>query len=164
MVTAKGTVRVSPNFWKTLVPENLLALPRVKGVIKDIMMDPNLILNFEPSYTLASKVLAHANEVIKAIPNNCLFKIGQTSHPAHRWNNEGYGYKHYSDPWTLLPIWCNMRILGILAYGESAGFMEAALIAAWCSHPCCANDASGGEAVCKTDGPFFVYIVVSHPR
>ena len=161
MVTSNGRRLVSPNYWKTLVPEGLLYLPRLQQAMKDIMQEADVTVDWA-SFSLASKILEHANGIIRGLPSHCLFKIGQTFRPVHRWSNEEYGYKHTFDQCTLLPLWSKMRLVGILANGESAGFMEAALISAWSSHPKCLNRAAGGEGVSRQDGPFFVYVVVSH--
>ena len=163
MKTSMGTKLVSPNYWKTLVPPALVQLPGIMEAIQPIMLESDVALDVTP-FTLASKVLDHANTVIRGFPSHCLFKIGQTCRPVHRWTNRQYGYKHACDQWTLLPLWSKMRIVGVLAHGESAGFMEAALISAWSCDSRCLNQAGGGEAVAKQEGPFFVYVVVSHSR
>ncbi|CAE7360270.1 cpt [Symbiodinium microadriaticum] len=117
---------VSDNYWKLQVPKHLAELPRMKGVIQDIMAQPALKLDLLPSQTLASKILERAHIVIRGLPDNCCFKIGLTSNPAHRWCNKEYGYQH-----TSKPCWASMRIVGVLASGEAAGFLEAALIDRW---------------------------------
>ena len=124
--------------------------------MREIMAEPGVRLSFMPSNVLASKVLEHAHLVIRGLPSQSQFKIGQTVDPAHRWNNPQYGYKA-----SRYPSWNVMKVLGVLVHGETAGFLEAALISAWSSHPACLNDAGGGEAVSKQEGPFFVYVVVS---
>ena len=124
--------------------------------MREIMAEPGVRLSFMPSNVLASKVLEHAHLVIRGLPSQSQFKIGQTIDLAHRWNNPQYGYKA-----SRYPSWNVMKVLGVLVHGETAGFLEAALISAWSSHPACLNDAGGGEAVSKQEGPFFVYVVVS---
>ena len=54
-----------------------------------------------------------------------------------------------------------MRIIGILASGEAAGFLEAALIDRWQRDNRCQNSATGGEGISLQEGPFCVYVVVS---
>ena len=124
--------------------------------MRGVMADPDIRLSLLPSNVLASKILAHAHTVLEGLPLRCCFKIGQTVNPVHRWQNPEFGYKHSRNP-----AWHIMKILGVVAHGESAGFLEAALIHAWSSHPSCWNEAGGGEASSKQDGPFFVYVVVS---
>ena len=129
----------------------------MQTVIQEIMQEPAVRLSFLSSNILAHKILDHAHAVIKGLPPQCQFKIGQTVHPVHRWQNPAYGYKV-----SRCPIWSIMKVVAVLAHGESAGFLEAALISAWSSHPACVNEAGGGEAVSKQlQGPFFVYVVVS---
>ncbi|CAE7848651.1 cpt, partial [Symbiodinium sp. KB8] len=66
---------VSDNYWKLRVPKHLAELPRMKGVIQDIMAEPALKLDLLPSQTLASKILERAHIVIRGLPDNCCFKI-----------------------------------------------------------------------------------------
>ena len=146
---------VSDNYWKLRVPKHLAELPRTKGVIQDIMAEPALKLDLLPSQTLASKILERAHVVIRGLPDNCCFKIGLTSNPAHRWCNRDYGYQH-----TKKPCWTSMRIVGFLASGEAAGFLEAALIDRWQLDARCLNSASGGEGLSCQEGPWSVYVVV----
>ena len=150
--TCEGRQIVSPNYWKLLVPEPLLYLPRFEEVMRGVMADLDIRLSFLPSNLLASKILAQAHAVLQGLPGKCCFKIG----PLHRWQNPAFGYKHSRNP-----LWHIMKLLGVVAHGESAGFLEAALISAWASHPSCLNEAGGGEAISKQEGPFFVYVVVS---
>ena len=111
-----STVRfVSDNYWKLRVPKHLAELPRLKGLIQDIMAEPCLKLDLLPSQTLASKILERANLVIRGLASNSCFKIGLTSNPVHRWSNDGYGYLHSSNP-----SWNEMRIVALLASGEAA--------------------------------------------
>ena len=49
-----------------------------------------------------------------------------------------------------------MRIIGILASGEAAGFLEAALIDRWQRDNRCQNSATGGEGISLQEGPFCV--------
>ena len=147
---------VSDNYWKLRVPKHLAELPRLKGLIQDIMADPSLKLDLLPSQSLASHILERANQVIRALSASANFKIGLTSNPVHRWHNTGYGYVHSSNP-----CFTEMRILGILASTEGAAFMEASLIDKWQSHHRCLNKATGGEGVPSyhVEGPFCVYAV-----
>lgn len=131
-------------------------LPRLKGLIQDIMAEPCLKLDLLPSQTLASKILERANLVIRGLASNSCFKIGLTSNPVHRWSNDGYGYLHSSNP-----SWNEMRIVALLASGEAAGFLEAALIDRWQRDHRCQNSATGGEGISTQEGPFCVYVVVS---
>lgn len=152
-----STVRfVSDNYWKLRVPKHLAELPRLKGLIQDIMAEPCLKLDLLPSQTLASKILERANLVIRGLASNSCFKIGLTSNPVHRWSNDGYGYLHSSNP-----SWHEMRIVALLASGEAAGFLEAALIDRWQRDHRCQNSATGGEGISTQEGPFCVYVVVS---
>ena len=126
--------------------------------MRGVMADPDIRLSFLPSNLLASKILAQAHPVLQGLPGKCYFKRGQTVDPLHRWQNPAFGYKYC---YSRNPLWHIMKILGVVAHGESAGFLEAALISAWASHPSCLNEAGGGEAISKQEGPFFVYVVVS---
>ena len=54
-----------------------------------------------------------------------------------------------------------MKVVAVLQHGESAGFLEAALIFSWQQDCRCCNRAGGGESVLKEDGPCFVYVVVA---
>ena len=125
--------------------------------MRGIMADPDIRLSFLPCNLLANRVLQHANAVVAGLPADCCFKIGQTVDPANRWQNADYGYKSSRNPG-----WKVMKILAAVAHGESAGFLEAALILNWSAHPSCLNEAGGGEAISKQEGPFFVYVVVSN--
>ena len=147
---------VSLNYWKVLAPKHLVGMPRLPGLMCEIMADPSIHLDVVPSDTLASKILAHAQTVIQGLPAQCQFKIGQTLNPVHRWANAEYGYRH-----VCKPRWSCVRILAILAHGEAAGFLEAALISNWHADARCQNSARGGEAVSRQEGPCFVYVVVS---
>ncbi|CAE7260691.1 cpt [Symbiodinium sp. CCMP2592] len=138
---------VSDNYWKLRVPKHLAELPRLKGLIQDIMAEPCLKLDLLPSQSLASKILERANLVIRGLASSSYFKIGLTSNPVHRWSNDGYGYLHSSNP-----SWNEMRIVGILASGEAAGFLEAALIDRWQRDNRCTNSASGGEGISTQEG------------
>ena len=71
---------VSDNYWKLRVPKHLAELPRLKGLIQDILADPALKLDLLPSQTLASHILERANIVIRGLSPNAYFKIGLTSH------------------------------------------------------------------------------------
>ena len=152
-----GTQRLaSRNYWKSLVPANLHGLPGLSAVMNEVLAHPCIKLEVLPTTVLASKLLNHANNLIRAVPVESKFKIGLTVHPVHRWQNPQYGYNRE----TSL-VWSKMRLVCILQYGESAGMMEAALIQAWASDHRCVNEAGGGESVLKQAGPFFIYVVVS---
>ena len=153
--TGSAVKYISDNYWKLRVPKHLAELPRMKGVIQDIMAQPALKLDLLPSQTLASKILERAHIVIRGLPDNCCFKIGLTSNPVHRWCNTEYGYQH-----TSKPCWASMRIVGILAPGEAAGFLEAAPIDRWQLDARCLNSATGGEGLSCQEGPWCVYVVV----
>ena len=145
---------VSPNYWKTLVPNHLLHLPGLESRIKAIMRHSSIQLDIQACNILASKVLGHAHSVIKGLPGHCRFKCGLTVDPIHRWENPSYGHKQEAS-------WAAMRIVGLLAHGEAAAFLEAALVSSWAHCSQCMNRAGGGEAVSQQPGPFFVYVVVS---
>ena len=147
---------VSPNYWKILVPKHLLSLPRLQEEMKEIMRDPDIGIEVVPSYVLASKILQHAHNVVQNLVQRHQIKIGLTAHPVHRWRNPGYGYRSVSSP-----RWCGMKILAVTEHGEAASFLEASLILTWACNPQCLNQATGGEGVSKTEGPFFVYAVFS---
>ena len=149
---------VSSNYWKLLVPKHLHDLPRLPDVMKAILMEPDITLEIQPSLGLASKVLQNAQRVLHDLPKQSCFKIGQTSHPVHRWGNIDYGYKH-----SRQTQWRTLKIIAVVAHGETAGFVEATLISAWCSDIRCLNVAGGGEGISRQEGPFFIYAVVSHP-
>ena len=151
----KGCPRlVSSNYWKLLVPKHLHYLGRLPEAMKNIMEEADISLEIHPCHVLASRVLEQAHQCVRAL-QGC-FKIGQTSDPVHRWANSNYGYKH-----SVHPRWQALKILAVVAHGEAAGFLEAALISTWSSDPRCLNVAGGGEAISKQEGPFFVYAVVS---
>ena len=120
------------------------------------MAEPAIKLDIVPSHALASRILENANSIIKGLSPQSYFKIGQTTNPVHRWCEAEYGYKQSSNV-----RWLEMRVVGILAHGEAAGFLEAALISQWYSEPRCLNEAHGGEAVSKQEGPFCVYVAVA---
>ena len=148
---------VSDNYWKLRVPKHLAELPRLKGLIQDIMADPSVKLELLPKQTLASHILQRANIVIRSLSDvGAYFKIGLSSNPVHRWRNTGYGYVHSTNP-----CFAEMKVVGILASTEGAAFMEASLIDKWQSHPRCLNKATGGEGVPSyhVEGPFCVYVV-----
>ena len=152
----KGCPRlVSSNYWKLLVPKHLHYLGRLPELMKNIMEEPDISLEIRSCHALASRVLEQAHQCIRAL-QGC-FKIGLTSDPVHRWSNSNFGYKH-----SLRPRFQGLKIIGVVAHGEAAGFLEAALISAWSSDPRCLNVAGGGETISRQEGPFFVYAVVSN--
>ena len=146
----------STNYWKCLVPAPLHDLKALGDIMNAVLAEQAVRVEVLPKTVLASKILSHANAVIRAVPENIVFKIGITTHPVHRRNNPDFGYKH-----SLFPQWDCLKILAIMQHGESAGIFEASLIETWAGHPCCLNEAGGGESVLKLSGPSFVYVVVA---
>ena len=45
---------------------------------------------------------------------------------------------------------------------QNADYGYKSSILNWSTHPSCLNEAGGGEAISKQEGPFFVYVVVSN--
>ena len=144
----------SGNYWKVCVPKTFLAMPALHEVMKEVCTEQAVEMHILPHVLLASKLLEHANNVIRSLPVDCYFKVGLTMHPSRRWRHPQYGY-------SLDVMWTCMKVVAVLVHGESAGILEAALIATWKSDPRCLNKAAGGEAVAHKDGPFFVYVVVT---
>lgn len=142
----------SVNYWKTYVPKSLHDMPGLASAMNDVLCHPDIHLRVLPAAILASKLFAHANEVIGVLAAEKQFKIGLTRSPLHRWENPAYGYK-------LEGRWCSMFVICILQHGESAGIMESALILMWGSNPRCTNEAPGGESVSPEPGPWFIYVV-----
>ena len=147
---------VSGNYWKLLVPKHLLHMPRLPGLMSEIMAEPAVRFDVVAGNALASKVLQNAQAVIRSLPTKRFFKIGLSLNPVHRWCNLEYGYQN-----SISPHWSQMRVLAMLEHGEAAGFVEAALVASWQADSRCLNSAHGGEAVAKQEGPFCVYVVVA---
>ena len=126
------------------------------AVMRTLLADPQIHVDFL-TCQLASKILKHAYARIHhLISTSVKFKIGLTADPCHRWRHAAHSYCLEKPR-----IFQSMKLLAILEHGEAAAMLEAALIATFISHEACLNVAEGGESICKIDGPFFVYVVVS---
>ena len=156
MVDGRREQLVSANYYKTLIPVPLQNLPRLQSVMRTLLADPQIHVDFL-TCQLASKILKHAYARIHhLISTSVKFKIGLTADPCHRWRHAAHSYCLEKPR-----IFQSMKLLAILEHGEAAAMLEAALIATFISHEACLNVAEGGESICKIDGPFFVYVVVS---
>ena len=156
MVDGRREQLVSANYYKTLTPVPLQNLPRLQSVMRTLLADPQIHVDFL-TCQLASKILKHAYARIHhLISTSVKFKIGLTADPCHRWRHAAHSYCLEKPR-----IFQSMKLLAILEHGEAVAMLEAALIATFISHEACLNVAEGGESISKIDGPFFVYAVVS---
>lgn len=157
MIDGQRQQLVSANYYKMLVPAALHGLPRLEAVMRSILQDPQILLEFSASHQLASKVLSHAVARIRNLISLSLtYKIGLTYDPAQRWRFADHAYCRQSPR-----SFATMRLLAVVEHGETAAFIEASLIASFREHSGCKNIAGGGETTAKIQGPFFVYAVAS---
>ena len=157
MVNGRREQLVSANYYKTLVPAALHLMPRLEPVMRAVLQDPTILIEFSPTNQLASRVLSHAEGRIRMLHSSSLtYKIGLTADPAYRWRKAEHAYCR-----EIPKTFATMRLLAILEYGESAAYLEASLISTFNVHPACKNIAAGGESASKMEGPFFVYAVAS---
>ncbi|CAE7615832.1 cpt [Symbiodinium sp. CCMP2592] len=147
MVDGRREQLVSANYYKTLIPVALQNLPRLQSVMRTVLADPQIHVDFL-TCQLASKILEHAYTRIRhLISTSVKFKIGQTADPSHRWRRAAHSY--------LLEkprVFRSMKLLAIFEHGEAAAMLEAALIATFISHEACLNVVLGGESISKIDG------------
>ena len=157
MVDGHREQLVSTNYYKMLAPASLHWMPRLEPVMRAVLQDPTILIEFSPTNQLASRVLSHAEGRIRMLHSSLLtYKIGLTADPAYRWRKAEHAYCR-----EIPKTFATMRLLAILEYGESAAYLEASLISTFNVHPACKNIAAGGESASKMQRPFFVYAVAS---
>ena len=101
-----------------------------------------------------SDVITHASAIIRDTTvrlHPCIFKIGITWRPKHRWLNSAYGYAHEG--------FSSMAIMALAPAHKARGFEET-LISQWRDHRGCQTEKPGGEGFSPTDRrPCCLYIV-----
>ena len=86
MVDGRREQLVSANYYKMLVPASLHWMPRLEPVMRAVLQDPTILIEFSPTNQLASRVLSHAEGRIRMLHSSSLtYKIGLTADPAYRW-------------------------------------------------------------------------------
>lgn len=104
----------------------------------------------------ASSLLKHAQGVVEGLISKpgcpCIFKLGVTKDPNHRWFNSNHGYSRDHDGWTIMILFAKLQDK------MAAGLLESFLIQEYGKRPGCRNQAPGGEGL-SDHGPFFLYVV-----
>ena len=73
MVNGRREQLVSANYYKTLVPAALHLMPRLEPVMRAVLQDPTILIEFSPTNQLASRVLSHAEGRIRMLIRRRLY-------------------------------------------------------------------------------------------
>ncbi len=152
--------RPPPSFGRGFVPD-WRGVPNYAVMVRKIAQVPRIVFDLTLS-------LSRASQHCEAVLRSCLrdgpvysYKWGVTRDPAHRWENDLYGYGRVA-AMASLSGYSAMFLLHVATDPDEVADLEASLILGHHERPACGNRLAGiRRGIYTGDPPHFLYLVIA---